>query len=74
MHPLGGDDGDMRDWSDESESSLRHEISQRFKLYGADINLAALMALVLRLDDLLDEANEEMERLEGEADEARLLH
>ena len=64
----------MRDWSDESESSLRHEISQRFRLYGADINLTALMALVLRLDDLLDEANEEMERLQGDMDESRLLH
>ena len=64
----------MRDWSDESESSLRHEISQRFRLYGADINPTALMALVLRLDDLLDEANEEMERLQGDMDESRLLH
>ena len=64
----------MRDWSDESESSLRHEISQRFRLYGADINLTALMALALRLDDQLDEANEEMERLRGDMDESRLLH
>jgi DNA polymerase III delta subunit len=64
----------MKDWSDESESSLRHEISQRFRLYGADINLTALMALVLRLDDRLDEANEEIERLQGDMDEPRLLH
>ena len=64
----------MRDWSDESESSLRHEIGQRFRLYVADINLTALMALALRLDDQLDEANEEMERLQGDMDESRLLH
>ena len=71
---MGGNDGDMRDWTNESESALRYEISQRFRLYGADIDLPALMALVLKLDDQLAEANEEMERLEEEIDEARLLH